>query len=252
MKRWALVVLGLYLLILIVLTVPVILLAFAPWKGSNPAEAVRLAEAVGVFAAWPYWLWVAVMILGQAVLLKVPVNLAERRPIARRSLVPPVIVAGMMMGSLAVGGIYSLVEVFFHDLDHVPRWAWWGGPATGIIIWCLWGAVFLRMTRRVDPAAALKASVGELPVEHIRLVHSLSPRDLISRQCRLLLKGSILELLVAVPSHIWVRRQTYCCAGFMTFIGITFGLSVMLFSFGPAVFFLYVDRCRRLHPIAAR
>jgi hypothetical protein len=38
----------------------------------------------------------------------------------------------------------------------------------------------------------------------------------------------------------------------MTFIGITFGLSVMLFSFGPAVFFLYVDRWRRLHPGSAK
>ncbi len=34
----------------------------------------------------------------------------------------------------------------------------------------------------------------------------------------------------------------------MTFIGLSLGISVMLFSFGPAVFFLYVDRWRRLHP----
>jgi hypothetical protein len=37
----------------------------------------------------------------------------------------------------------------------------------------------------------------------------------------------------------------------MTFIGLTLGISVMLFSYGPAVFFLYVDRWRRLHPAPA-
>jgi hypothetical protein len=77
---------------------------------------------------------------------------------------------------------------------------------------------------------------------------SEEPRDVVSRQCLWLLKGSILELLIAVPTHIVARCRDYCRAGFMTFIGITLGISVMLFSFGPAVFFLYVARWRRLHP----
>jgi hypothetical protein len=34
----------------------------------------------------------------------------------------------------------------------------------------------------------------------------------------------------------------------MTFVGLTMGFSVMLFSFGPGVFFLFVERWRRLHP----
>jgi hypothetical protein len=38
----------------------------------------------------------------------------------------------------------------------------------------------------------------------------------------------------------------------MTFIGLSLRISVMLFSYGPAVFFLYVDRWRRLHPAPAR
>jgi hypothetical protein len=212
MRRWALVVLGLYLLILLVFTVPVIRVCF---RGMQ-------VDALGVYATWPYWLWVAVMVLSQAALLMVPVHLAERRPVARRSLVLPVVVAGLLMGSLGVGLVYCLGEAVFHD--HVPGWIGWGGPSAGILIWFAWGAVFFRLSRNLEAG------------------------DVVSRHCRLLLKGSILELLVAVPSHIWVRRQTYCCAGFMTFIGITFGLSVMLFSFGPAVFFLYVERWRRLHP----
>jgi hypothetical protein len=37
----------------------------------------------------------------------------------------------------------------------------------------------------------------------------------------------------------------------MTFVGLTLGISVMLLSFGPAVFFLYAERWRRLHPETA-
>jgi hypothetical protein len=76
----------------------------------------------------------------------------------------------------------------------------------------------------------------------------MEPRDFVSRLCKSLLKGSILELLVAVPTHIVARCRDYCCAGAMTFVGLTLGMSVMLFSFGPGIFFLFAARWRRLHP----
>lgn len=72
--------------------------------------------------------------------------------------------------------------------------------------------------------------------------------DLVRCQCRLWLKGSILELLVAVPTHVVARHRDYCCAGFLTFCGIVFGAAVMLLSSGPGVFFLFVERWKRLHP----
>ena len=81
-----------------------------------------------------------------------------------------------------------------------------------------------------------------------RTSRDAAPMDVITRQCRYLLKGSILELLVAVPTHIVARARDYCCAGFWTFLGIAFGVSVMLFSFGPGVFFLFAARWKRLHP----
>ena len=72
--------------------------------------------------------------------------------------------------------------------------------------------------------------------------------DVVTRQCRLLFRGSVLELFVAVPTHVVARVRDYCCAGTWTFIGIATGLAVMLFAFGPAVFFLFVARWKRLHP----
>jgi hypothetical protein len=215
MKRWAWVVAGLYLLILVVLTVPVILLAFVPQIGVKD-----VAEA---YLYLPYWLWLGVMLLGQAALLVVPVRVASRRPVARRSLLWPVVTAGLMMGGLAVGAMYSLYEVAARD-EAFEGWFWWAGIASGVVIWCVWAVLFYRSSRTSAPA------------------------DVVSRQCRLMFRGSVLELLIAVPTHVVARSRDYCCAGTMTFIGLTLGISVMLFSFGPAVFFLYVARWRRLHP----
>jgi hypothetical protein len=76
--------------------------------------------------------------------------------------------------------------------------------------------------------------------------------DVITQQCRYLLKGSILELLIAIPTHIVARARDYCCAGFYTFIGIAFGISVMIFSFGPGLFFLFAARWKRLQPLPGR
>jgi hypothetical protein len=214
MKRWALIVAGLYGAILLALTVPAILLAFAPKAG--------VQDTANVFACWGYWLWLAIMILGQFALLAVPVRFTSRRPITRGALWPTVLAGGLMAGGLIAGAIYSVVETIFagHSLGPWP----WAGIFAGVLTWCIWSAVFFRLSRKMEP------------------------NDWVSRQCRLLFNGSILELLIAVPTHIIARYRDYCCAGVMTFIGLTMGISVMLFSFGPAVFFLYADRWKRLHP----
>jgi hypothetical protein len=214
MKRWAFVVAGLYVLILAVLTVPVGLLAFAP--------KARLTEVAEAYVSFLFWLWLGVMGLAQAALLVVPVRLASRRPLSRRSLLWPVTTAGLMMGGLATGAVYSVGE--FIARGGLPGWFAWAGIFCGIIFWCLWAMWFYLGSRNAEP------------------------ENVVSRQCQLMLRGSILELLVAVPTHIVARSRDYCCAGFMTFIGLSLGISVMLFSFGPSVFFLYVARWRRLHP----
>jgi len=63
-----------------------------------------------------------------------------------------------------------------------------------------------------------------------------------------LLRGSILELLIAVPSYVIVRRRDDCCAPAGPFWGIATGISIMLLCFGPGVFFLFVERFQRLKP----
>jgi hypothetical protein len=215
MKRWAWMVAALYAALLLVMTVPAILMAFVP--------ELRLGEAVKAFACWPYWLWLAVMFSSQLALLAVPVRVASLRPVTQGPLWRTVLAGGLMAGGLAAGAFLTIYEFIVRDKG-TGSWFGWTAIGLGLVTWCIWALVFSRMTRVTEPG------------------------DLVSRQCRWLLKGSILELLIAVPTHVVARYRDYCCAGFMTFIGLTMGVSVMLFAYGPAVFFLFVERWKRLHP----
>ena len=225
----------LYALALLLLTVPVILIAFGKWGIHNDSQTFK--ETVQVFAAWQYWLWLGVLMTGQALLLLLPINIAEKRLPARRPLKTPIIVAAFFLANLLVAGITSILCAAFKEGGFLP-FAFLSGnvdnPSTldcvvGVIIplfafWLIWAAIFRRYAKSDEPDALLK------------------------RVTRWLLRGSILELLIAVPSHIIVRRRDVCCAPLGTFWGITTGISVMLLCFGPGVFFLFVERFGRLRP----
>ena len=213
MKPWHLIVSGLYLLVLAALAAPLYAIGFWEW----PA-ATQLATFYG---SRPVWLWLVAMGLCQLVLLLVPIRIVSRRPITRGALWPTVLVGALMMGLLGCAAALSVHGAILGDDPEKP----WEGYALAALLACLWGfwtIVFNRLSR-TRPAA-----------------------DFLSVLCRRLMQGSILELLVAVPCHIVVRCRDYCCAGVFTMFGLAMGVSVMLFAFGPAAYFLFVARARRL------
>lgn len=221
-KSWALLVAVMYFFALVAVTWPALVIAFVP--GQQPGRLAEPSTWAYVYLKWPYWMFIAVLVLFQVALLKVPVGIADRRPVTRRTLLLPVIVTGLMLGLLVVGALFSIIE-FIRQKKTVDAL---GGDfpwilIAGGLIWALWTLIFFHLSRNENP------------------------KDVISQQCRIMLKGSILELLIAVPTHIIARSRDYCCAGFMTFLGITLGLAVMLISFGPGVFFLFQERWNRLH-----
>jgi hypothetical protein len=59
---------------------------------------------------------------------------------------------------------------------------------TVAVFWVIWALIFHRFAKSDEPDSLLK------------------------RVTRWLLRGSILELLIAVPSHVIVRRRDDCCA----------------------------------------
>jgi hypothetical protein len=216
MKRIAIFVISAYAAIFLLLTWPVVMAGFYP--------LLRPRDGLAVFAWWPYWILIGILLLCQAGLLLIPLKITSKRPTSRKHICLPVIVSGFLIGALALGVICSLSEFIMGEKTFSSEWAGWSAITCWIIIWAIWSFVFSRIARGDDP------------------------QNIILRQCRWLLKGSIIALLVAVPTHIVARYRDYCCAGIYTFIGITFGIAVMLLSFGPGIFFLYAERWKKLHP----
>ena len=243
MKRWAIATVLLYALALALLTAPVILIAAGNW-GKNETN-IHLQDVLQIYLQWGYWFLLAVLVTGQILLLLVPIDISAKRLPARRKLKVPVIVSTFFLANLFVAGIFSLLCAIFKDgaletfsfmdrifgpaqpqnSDQLSGWGFWGSFALTIIIfWIIWAIIFHRYAK------------------------SDSPDALIKRAVRWLLRGSILELLVAVPSHVIVRRRDDCCAPAGTFWGIATGISVMLLCFGPGVYFLFVEKFQRLKP----
>lgn len=217
MKRVALVVVLLYCAALLALTWPLLRVCF--W-----GESEDFSEVFGLSL---YWVFIGVMVAGQAALLVVPVQVASRRPTTQRSLLWPVLVSGLMAGALVAAAIAAVTEFVRTDHAFDQAWPGWSALGVGAVTWLVWSVVFYRANR------------------------GAGAQDVLTRHCRLMIQGSILEFLVAVPTHIVARHRNYCCAGVYTFAGIAVGTAVMLLAYGPAVFVLFANRWRKLHPISA-
>jgi hypothetical protein len=231
MKRWAIYTVLLYALALSVLAVPATWLGFHKWSDAPDP----FLGYFGIFTFWGYWVWLAVLVAGQILLLLLPVNIAEKRLPARRPLKIPVIVTAFFLANLLLAGIFSVICAGFgdnipesFDLSYPDDTSGVGALLTAIltllVFWLIWSVVFRNFAKSDDPDALIK------------------------RATRWLLRGSILELLVAVPSHVIVRRRDDCCAPAGTFWGIATGISVMLLCFGPGVYFLFAERFEKLKP----
>jgi hypothetical protein len=244
MKRWAVLTVLLYALALIFMTVPVALVAGGSW-GKN-GSMIAFHDLLQIYLVWFYWLWLAVLLAGQFLLLLVPIDISERRLPSRRKLKVPVIVTGFFLANLFLAGVFSILCAIFTDdafgmftfvdriLGHTggnpPQFEptalgiWTSVAITVAVFWLIWSIVFRNFAKSDEPDALVK------------------------RAMRWLLRGSILEIIVAVPSHVIVRRRDDCCAPAGTFWGIATGISVMLLCFGPGVYFLFVERCQKLKP----
>jgi len=261
MKRWAIITVTLYALLLLLLTVPAVLIGSARWA-STPEGAHQWIfsssprEVLKGMQHWGYWLWLAVFVSAQALLLVVPVKMAERRPASRRHLLVPVVTGAFLLGNMFMGGALAIIAAFTGDhLDKV-----FGAPVTATE----------QMIQLIPGLASTLAKFGLMPNgDQLFILHMLGlvalfwlvwglifhhfaksdeAETLVQRTTRWLLRGSILELLVAVPSHIITRQREDCCAPMLSFWGIVTGISVMLMSFGPGVLFLFARRMRRKLP----
>jgi hypothetical protein len=214
MRKWGIVITLVYALIVLGLLVPVFVTLLG---GRLPLSPDFYKTVRTICGWWGLWMPVAVVLAGQAALLFLSVDTSFKRLKPRSHIVVSCVAASMLFALLTFAGLSSLEAAAFGDRLLDRYWASaiqvlsvWG------ILWVLWGILFYLYFR-----------------------NSL---EITTRAVSWLLKGSVLELLVAVPCHILVRRRDDCSAPIATSFGIVTGIAVMLLSFGPSVLLLYKKR----------
>lgn len=221
-SRWPFVTLMLYAIFFVLIILPMLWGLFV-CVGQPNVDFGDLTEFPGMYqwlygdgSAWPFWLVFAGMILTQGCLLIIPVRTTHERPKPRRGIWLTAIAAAFLYTVLLFGIIVSLFSAI--SGDHWLEWANWILLASLPVNWLVWVVIFRMFARKADP------------------------QNYVRRLVKWLMRGSILELLIAVPSHIIVRHKDVCCAHMATAAGIAAGLAVMFFAYGPGIYYLYQER----------
>lgn len=154
-------------------------------------------------------------LISQAVFVSAAGKIDLQKPRGRPWVLVPVIVAAGLLAMLAAAFIAAMSEL----LQKKSPDGWWVEiPAIPIaIFWIIWGIMFYRRLKNAGKHEVLK--------------------DLTS----ILITGSVLELLPAVLIHFLVTsRKHYCFLGLASGLGVSFGILVMLWAFGPGIIFLFM------------
>ena len=219
MRRWGIVLTLFYAVIVVGLLVPGGIWIIGNVGRANGVESL-LQGTREVLANWLISAVIAVILISQALLLFLSVDTSQKRLKPQARIWVTCAVAGGLSGLLAWSAFFSLGVGISGDkfLDFFKTWT---ETNTGLLetwagLWLMWGVIFYFYYRK-------KSEVVNLVVTW-------------------LLRGSVLELLIAVPCHVLVRKRDQCCAPLVTSFGIVTGVAIMLMSFGPSILFLYKKR----------
>jgi len=166
------------------------------------------------------WIPVLIVVAAQILLLFLAVDTSWRRMKPQRHAKVTAGLVGLMVATLTVSAFFALGMAHsgddflgseFEDVSEATVSAI--VLTIVVVIWAVWAVLFYMYSKRVSNI--IDSAVGWL------------------------IKGSILELLIAVPCHIMVRQRNECCAQFVSAWGIATGIAIMLMAFGPSALFLY-------------
>lgn len=215
MKKWGLVVTLFFTAVVVLLLVPAALFLVAP-------SSVSASDFADAYRSSFIWVCVGVVVLGEILLLWLRADTTQRRLKPRTHILVSVVTTALFVAILtfnimmAVGVAVRGDEVFGSVSDYTGLFMLIGGVA---IPWLVWGVLFYRFWR--------------------------CSSDPVTQAVAWLFRGSVLELLIAVPAHVIVRRRHDCSAPMATSFGITTGIAIMLLSFGPSVLLLCKKRMEK-------
>jgi hypothetical protein len=181
MKKWGLVVTLFFIAVVVLLLVPAaVLLALRTPSAYDFAAAYR---------NWFIWICVGVVVLGEILLLWLRVDTTQRRLKPRTHILVSVVTTALLMAILTFNimmavGVALRGDGLFDPLhDYAVLFILIAAVA---VPWLVWGVLFYRFWRNSS--------------------------DPVTRAVAWLFRGSVLELLIAVPVHVIVRRRQDCCA----------------------------------------
>lgn len=211
MKKWGLVITLFYGVLVLALLVPASMFLIS----SSPPSVAAFKE---VYASWIPWTFAIAVMLGGILLLWLSVDTTQKRLKPRTHILVSALTAGLFLAILTAAAIFAFGLAVWGE--KFIDWVGLAGLLSAFgIPWLVWGILFYRFCR--------------------------DSSDPVTRLVAWLFRGSVLELLIAVPAHVIVRRRNDCCAPVFTSFGITAGIAIMLLSFGPSVLLLYKKRMER-------
>ena len=173
------------------------------------------------------WACAGAVMLGAVLLLWLSVDTTKKRLKPRTHILISALTTGLFLSILTVAiflavGLGVRGEGFFNLLPESFNLVWLA--CTFAVPWLFWGILFYRLCR--------------------------GSADPVTRALAWMFRGSVLELLIAVPAHVVIRRRGECCAPAVNGFGIAAGIAIMLLSFGPSVLLLYNQRMEKRAPKA--
>ncbi len=127
------------------------------------------------------------------------------------------IAAAFAIALLTAGLVYAITDLFSVEIPESPfNILGYLLVSIPLISWLIWSIIFCIYFRKTDY------------------------NTWASRIIKALIAGSILELLVSIPIFVTREDDCYCARG--SYASIVFSATVLLWSFGPAVFLLFLKQ----------
>ena len=126
---------------------------------------------------------------------------------------------------LTAGLVYSILDLFFTDILDSPVFSGCIIIPIPLVLWLLWSVIFWVYLRQKDSFTWS------------------------GRIIRGLIAGSILELFVSIPIFVTRQDDCYCARG--SYTGLVFGVTALLWAFGPGVFLLFLREKHRIEKLTA-
>lgn len=170
-------------------------------------------------------IFIAIFFGTQIMLLAGAPSFHRRRPTHRRHIAISIVAGAVAAAALSLGFIATGVSLLGHPMD----WAFTGGPISPWFYllgapWLFWLVLFSLMWS------------GQWHVGF-------------GRMYRLLLAGTLVEIIFTIPVDVMVRRRTHCYCEEGTFFSWVIGATMAMWTFGPGVVLLFLAvRFRRAGP----